>query len=78
MRERLRRFAAVGLVATLVDVGIAVALVGWGWPVIVADPVALIAAAAVARPLHRAITLRDDPFARWIRSPAMFATVVVT
>ena len=77
MRERLRRFAAVGLVATLVDVGIAVALVGWGWPVIAADPVALIAAAAVARPLHRAITLRDDPFARWIRSPAMFATVVV-
>ena len=36
MRERLRRFAAVGLVATLVDVGIAVALVGWGWPVIAA------------------------------------------
>jgi len=73
----LRRFAAVGLVATAVDVGLAVALLSAGWPVVAADLVALLGAALVARTLHRLVTLRDDPFARWIREPAMFATVVV-
>ena len=73
----LRRFAAVGLVATAVDVGVAVALLSAGWPVVAADLVALLGAALVARTLHRLVTLRDDPFARWIREPAMFATVVV-
>ena len=73
----LRRFAAVGLVATAVDVGVAVALLSAGWPVVAADLVALLGAALVARTLHRLVTLRDAPFARWIREPAMFATVVV-
>ena len=73
----LRRFAAVGLVATAVDVGLAVALLSAGWPVVAADLVALLGAALVARTLHRLVTVRDDPFARWIREPAMFATVVV-
>ena len=73
----LRRFAAVGLVATAVDVGVAVALLSAGWPLVAADLVALLAAALVASTLHRLVTLRDDPFARWIREPAMFATVVV-
>jgi hypothetical protein len=45
--------------------------------VAVADLVALLGAALVAHTLHRLVTLRDDPFARWIREPAMFATVVV-
>ena len=73
----LRRFAAVGLVATAVDVGLAVALLSAGWPVVAADLVALLGAALVARTLHRLVTVRDDPFARWIREPAMFATVVI-
>jgi len=73
----LRRFAAVGLVATAVDIGLAVALLSAGWPVAAADPVALLGAALVAHTLHRLVTLRDDPFARWVREPAMFATVVV-
>ena len=73
----LRRFAAVGLVATAVDVGLAVALLSAGWPLVAADLVALLGAALVARTLHRLVTVRDDPFARWIREPAMFATVVV-
>ena len=59
------------------DVGLAVALLSAGWPVAAADLVALLGAALVARTLHRLVTLRDDPFARWIREPAMFATVVV-
>ena len=77
MTSWLRRFAAVGLVATAVDVGVAVALLSAGWPVVAADLVALLGAALVARTLHRLVTVRDDPFARWIREPAMFATVVV-
>lgn len=76
MRERLRRFAVVGLVATAVDIALLVVLRRAGWPLVVADLVALAAAALVARPLHRLITLRDDPFARWIRSPGLFLAVV--
>ena len=77
MTSWMRRFAAVGVVATAVDIGLAVALLSTGWPVTVADPIALLAAATVARILHRLVTLPDDPFARWIREPAMFAAVVV-
>ena len=76
MRERLRRFAAVGLVATVVDVGLLVALVRAGWPTWLADLVALASAAVVALALHRGITLRDDPYARWIRIRRVFAFVV--
>ena len=78
MRERLRRFAVVGLVATTVDIVLLVALRRAGWPLVVADLAALAAAALVARPMHRLITLRDDPYARWIRSPGLFVSVVLT
>ena len=77
MTSWLRRFAAIGLVATAVDIGLAVALLSAVWPVVAADLVALLGAAVVAHTLHRLVTLRDDPFARWIREPAIFATVVV-
>ena len=77
MTSWLRRFAAIGLVATAVDIGLAVALLSAGWPVAAADLVALLGAAVVAHTLHRLVTLRDDPFARWIREPAIFATVVI-
>ena len=73
----MRRFAVVGLIATAVDVGLAVALLDRGWSVVTADVVALAAAAVVARPLHRVVTLRDDPFARWIRIRRVFVSVVV-
>ena len=77
MRERLRRFAAVGLVATTIDVGLAVLLLGAGWSPWSADVVALGLAAVAARLLHRSVTLRDDPYARWIRLKRVFVTVVV-
>ena len=76
MRERLRRFATVGLVATAVDVGLLVVLVRAGWPTWLADPFALASAAVVALVLHQGITLRDDPYARWIRIRRVFALVV--
>ena len=77
MRERLRRFAVVGLVATTIDIGLAVILLGNGWDPWAADAIALGLAATVARLLHRSLTLRDDPYARWIRLRRVFVTVVV-
>ena len=77
MRKRLRRFAVVGLIATAVDVGLLVLLLDRGWSVVAADVVALAVAAVVARRLHRLVTLRDDPFARWIRIRRVFVSVVV-
>ena len=77
MRERLRRFAVVGLVATTIDIGLAVILLGAGWDPWAADAAALGLAATVARLLHRSLTLRDDPYARWIRLRRVFVTVVV-
>ena len=77
MRERLRRFAVVGLVATTIDIGLAVILLGAGWDPWAADAIALGLAATVARLLHRSLTLRDDPYARWIRLRRVFVTVVV-
>ena len=77
MRDRLRRFAVVGLIATVLDVGLLVLLLEWGWPVVAADVVALAVAALAARRLHRLVTLRDDPFARWIRIRRVFVAVVV-
>ena len=74
----MRRFAVVGVLATAIDIGVAVALLRRGWSLPTADLVALAVAAAFAHPLHRAITLRDDPFTRWMRSPGAFAAVVTT
>ena len=67
----------VGLVATTIDIGLAVILLGAGWDPWAADAVALGLAATVARLLHRSLTLRDDPYARWIRLRRVFVTVVV-
>ena len=77
MRKRLRRFAVVGLIATAVDVGLLVLLLDRGWSVVAADMAALAVAAVAARRLHRLVTLRDDPFARWIRIRRVFVSVVV-
>ncbi|HEX7094569.1 MAG TPA: glycosyltransferase [Acidimicrobiales bacterium] len=77
MRSRLRRFAAVGVVATAVDVVSFVLLHEAGLGLVGADVVALVAAAIVSFTLHRAVTLRADPLARWLHHTWMFATVVL-
>ncbi len=77
MRAQLRRFAAVGVFATVVDIVLFVALRRQGWPLIPADLFALAVAAVVSYSLHRVITFRDDPFVRWMRSPTVFIVVVV-
>ena len=73
----LRRFAFVGLAATVIDIGAAVLLMQMGLPTAMADVLALVLAAVAARTLHEKITLINDPHARWIRNIKVFVSVVV-
>ena len=73
----LRRFAFVGLTATVIDIGAAVLLIQMGLPIAIADVLALVLAAVTARTLHEKITLINDPHARWIRNIKVFVSVVV-
>jgi len=73
----LRRFAFVGLAATVIDIGAAVLLIKMGLPTVIADLIALALAAIVARTLHEKITLKNDPHARWIRNIKVFVSVVM-
>jgi dolichyl-phosphate beta-glucosyltransferase len=77
VRQRIRRYAAVGVVATAVDVTVflvAHALFDW---LIGADVLALAIAALTSAILHRWITLRNDPYVRWVQRLQLFIPVVV-
>jgi putative flippase GtrA len=75
---RIRRFAVVALVPTLVDVGLLVVLrQALGWILVVADLVAIAVASAVSYVLHRKVTFRSDPYVRWVHVPVAFAGVAV-
>lgn len=70
----LRRFTAVGAVATVVDVGLLGLLhLHLGWAVAPADAVAVAAATAVSWSLHALVTLPDDPSTRWFRRVGRYA-----
>jgi dolichyl-phosphate beta-glucosyltransferase len=76
----MRRFGpgAAVILATLVDVGLLLALrVGAGWSVVAADVAALVVAAPVSYLLHRATDRGADPFVRWARDPRRFAAVAL-
>jgi len=77
IRPRARRFALVGVVATLVDLLGAVGLAELRISRLPADLVALGVASGVSFALHHRFTLRGDKLDRWIRKPAVFATVAV-
>jgi putative flippase GtrA len=75
---RVRPFAAVGLVVTLLDVAVlAVLRLGAGVPVIVADAVSVTVACAVSYALHRRLTFVDDPYDRWVDRPGPFLAVAL-
>ncbi len=76
MRSRLRLFALVGSLATAIDVGLLLALtprVG----LVLADLVALAAAAVASFFLNRNLTFRRDRTARWVRRPSLFAATAL-
>ena len=75
LMRRLGPGAAVVL-ATGVDVGgLLVIRAVTGWPVAVADAIALLVAAPVSYLLHRRADRGADPFVRWARDPRRFGRV---
>jgi dolichyl-phosphate beta-glucosyltransferase len=78
VKRRLRRFAAVALVPTLVDVLLLVVLRHrLGWILVLADLVAIAVASALSYVLHRVVTFRSDPYVRWVEVPAAFVGVAI-
>ena len=76
MTGRIRRFTAVALVPTLVDVGLLVLFREvFGWILVVADLAAIAVASALSYVLHRVVTFRSDPYVRWVEVPAAFVGV---
>ena len=79
MRRRLRRFAAVGLLLTIVDVGLVLVLrLGVGLPVIVADAIAIAVAGGLSFGVNKLVTFADDPRIRWVHQPGAFVLITVT
>jgi putative flippase GtrA len=77
VRQRLRRYAAVGIVATAVDVTAFVLAHAALDRLVAADVLALAVAALTSALLHRTITLRNDPYVRWVQLPQLFVPVVI-
>ena len=77
MRQRIRRYAAVGLVATVVDVTVFLVAHAAFDQLVSADIVALLVAALTSAVLHRWITLRNDPYVRWVQRLQLFVPVVI-
>lgn len=77
--KSLRRFVAVGSVATVLDVALCVGLVAVArWSVVVADAVAIAAATAVSALGHRWFTFAADPSRRWFsNAPRYLATAAL-
>ncbi len=77
--KALRRFVAVGSVATVLDVVASVALVaGAHWPVVLADVAAILAATAVSASGHLRFTFAGEPSRRWFaNAPRYLATAVL-
>ena len=80
-QESVRRwgtFATVSVVPTTVDVGLLVVLrQRYGWPLLVADLLAIAVASAVSYTLHRVATFRSHPFFRWVRHPGAFVGIAL-
>ncbi|UDY35618.1 glycosyltransferase [Dermatobacter hominis] len=71
--QLFRRFLLVGALATVVDVGLFVFLrQDAGWPVPVADAVAVATATLVSWLLHGSVTFPGDPRIRWYRRPGPY------
>lgn len=76
MRAQLRRFAAVGVLVTAVDVAALAALrLEFGLPVLLADAIAIAASAVVSFFANRMLTFTKDPHLRWVDEPFAYALV---
>ncbi|MEO5842714.1 MAG: glycosyltransferase [Acidimicrobiales bacterium] len=77
MRQRIRRYAAVGVVATVVDVAVFLIAHAAFDQLVGADVLALAVAAMTSAMLHRWVTLRNDPYVRWVQRLQLFVPVVI-
>ena len=77
MTQRLRRFVAVGVIATVVDVAVFLVAHHAFGQLVGADLLALAVAALTSALLHRWVTLRNDPYVRWVQKPHLFVPVVI-
>jgi len=76
--DLLRRFTLVGVVATGVDVLALLAFrLAFGWPIWLADAVAVASATAVSWVLHALVTFPGDPARRWYHRPRDYARASV-
>ncbi|MBN4047561.1 glycosyltransferase [Acidimicrobiaceae bacterium AH-315-P05] len=77
MKRRLRRFLAVGLAVTALDVAILVVMAnGQSWPWLFADVVAVGVASIVSFGVHRVVTFADDSHALVDHNVLGFVTAV--
>jgi dolichyl-phosphate beta-glucosyltransferase len=77
VRQRIRRYAAVGIVATVVDVALFLVAHAATGSLIGSDLLGLGVAALTSAVLHRWITLRNDPYVRWVQRVQLFVPVVI-
>jgi dolichyl-phosphate beta-glucosyltransferase len=77
VRRLFARFAAVGSLATAVDIGSFAALRRAGAPVVVADAAALALAGGASYRLHQEVTFGGDPYDRWLRQRREFVVSAV-
>ncbi|HEY2814032.1 MAG TPA: glycosyltransferase [Acidimicrobiales bacterium] len=78
LRDRLRRFAAVGIAVTAVDIAVLIGLrLSTGMPVILADAIAVGVASTLAYVLHSVVTFADDPHRRWTEHTTAFVVIAI-
>ena len=77
LRGWLGRFALVGVAATVLDVGLLLALGHRGVNLLLADIIAVALAAGLSYLAHRLVTFHNDPFVRWVHQPSAFLGVAV-
>lgn len=78
MRSRPGQFAAVGLAATIIDIGVLViGRLVLGWPVLVADAVAVAVAAGFSVWTRRALASPEDPYSRAADNAAVLVALAV-
>ncbi len=75
MRSRIRKFIAVGLISTALDLGLFVLLADRG--LVRADLIALACAAAFSYLANRFVTFRNQRNARWVAQPVLFLSTAV-
>lgn len=76
MKRRLRRFLAVGLMVTAIDIAVLLAGADLGLTWVLADAVSVAIATVVSFAVHRLVTFADDPHAQVDHRLAPFVAAV--